>query len=413
MGNDSGSDDKKKNNIFTWPLKVLGAIASFIYRYFILAAIIALVFFLVNPLAKVGVANAKSPLDTAAEFSAQKYSQLQKWFACISAGECPTSGDARDLTNYGIFFDSVYTGRTNDKFYKDEKIRVTASANAAYLTSMDLSGCAKVDCKIEDGTVVSKSQGCIPLKNFPTVVICTYAPIISNSGNLKKASVSLTYDFQASTKIPISIVDASAYESLWNSYKEQTGTVSEVESKIAQHYGVVQNPPSDPKLTPLVIGAEIKKNQPIPKGASDVWLSVSVQNEGGGTARINDISIELPQGITLITSEEINLDVFNPIEWTTDMIGKYVLKSDQLSSLKDELPAGDFRAYDVNLGTAGFPLESPTEATTKKINIVVDYTYTTTADKLVTVQTCSEIPGCATSVADSGQSGTETPISAS
>jgi hypothetical protein len=337
------------------------------------------------------------------------YAQAQKLIACGLMNECPTTGTARDLTKYGIYFDSIYTGRNGDKFYKDENIRVTASANAETLTSMDLSGCAKVSCEIEDGSVVSKNYDCISLKRgFPAKVICTYAPIVSDTGNEKKATIKLTYDFQASTKIPISIVDSSDYDSLWNDYKEQTSTVSELEGRIAEHYGVVQNPASDPKLTPLVIGAKIEKSQPIPKGTDDVWLQVSVQNEGGGTASIKDISLELPPGMTLLRSEEINLDVPNPIEWTTDMVDKYVLKSDQLSSLKDNLVAGDFRVYDIKLGTSGFPLTSSTEATTKNIVIYVDYTYTSTTNKIVVVQTCSEIGGCGTAVADS-----DTPVSVS
>jgi len=64
--------------------------------------------------------------------------------------------------------------------------------------------------------------------------------------------------------------------------------------------------------------------------------------------------------------------------------------------------AGDFRVIDLKLGTSGFPLESLTEATTKKITVYVDYTYTTVATKMVMVQTCSEVGGC--SAADSGSS---------
>jgi len=318
---------------------------------------------------------------------------------CAMNGGCVTADTGTDQKNYGIFITDVYT--TQSKFRQWDPIVIKASARGELLTSMGTGGCANVECSLEDGNLRSGAK-CIPLKELSNNVIitCTFEPMVSKDANIKSAKVGLVYNFKTEATLPISMVDSTEYNQYLDKYLAESESYSEAEGKLASFYDVEMDPPANPKKTPIVIGAKIDRSQPVPKGNSYTTLLISVQNQGGGTAKINDISIALPGGMTIAQSAELNYNAPTPVEWADNTL-RSIFNKESLPSLDEDIIASDFRRYDFALDTSGFQLESIRDyATTRKIYITVDYTYNTSSSRLVTVATCQELGNCGTQVAD-------------
>jgi len=400
--------DRGVNNIIVRPVTGVASNAGSLLKVILIFLLIACVVYLSVPVFRnYGPTVLLGNLKLGGFALTAGLSHLYQQINCAMSQECVTPGPATDTTQYGVFISSVYTEQP--KFRQWDDIVVKASPKAVLLKNMNLDSCASVSCSLEDGTLTSQSQDCIPLKDISkSRITCIFAPMVSNSTNMKQASVGLTYSFKAETSIPLSMVDAAEYNKLYNTYDLNSESPDETESKVASFYKEEKEPSSDPKLTPIVIGAKIDRNQPIPVGDPSTTLVINIQNKGDGYARIDDISVDLPPGVGITDSAELKLGAPTPIEVALDK-WRSTFGKDNLQSLSEDMAPGDSRPYDFKLDTTGFQLDNvPNSATTRKIYITVDYTYKTTSKMYVTVATCDEIGGCkdtTTVAADGATSG--------
>lgn len=386
--------DNAVNRIIVQPIQGIGSNAGSFMKYLLILLLIVFTFYLLSPAVKnygaIGLGTILKGIGWTFTTG------MEQFFAnmnCAMGGYCPPPVESTDNIEYGITLLEIYTLQT--KFSERQNIEVKTRAQAILLKDMNINSCATVDCALQDGTLISKSHDCIPLKEISKVTItCTYEPMVSEDSRLKEAAIGLSYQFKTEASLPLAMVSPTEYQAYIDNAFETATTLDDAEKEVARRYGVVMVPPANPLITPLVIGAEIGRNQPIPVGDKYTTLLVTVSNKGNGNAIIEDISVDLPSGVSITHSTELNYGSPTPVEGAIDLY-RSIFNKDNLQSLNEEMTPGVFRTYDFTLDTSGFQLSgTPNTATTRKIYITVDYKYNTTTTKYITVTTCDEIGGC-------------------
>ncbi len=386
----AAAGERRPTNIF---FEIFGAIGGVFKFLFVNIGTLAIIIFVVGFLYLLITNYGEMGVQSMGFLGISLNTGIQAFFTnlnCAMGGACPQMGESSDMTQYGILIKDIYAMQT--KFLPDDVIEIKALASGKLLSDMDTSGCAKVYCGLQDGTLLSQSSDCIPIRDLShnVRITCRFEPMVSNSSNVKRASIGLVYDFMTEASLPIAVVDSAEYNSYLDKYLMETDSFEDAERKIARFYHVEMSPASDPKITPVMIAAELESKQPVPKGDDYTNLVVRITNKETGRARIKGISIDLPQGMAIVQTTELDYDVASPIE--SYNVVKSVFTEETYPSMKEELAPGGSRIYDFTLDTSGFQLEPIDDyATTRKIRIYVDYTYNTTSQKTITITSCREI----------------------